>query len=241
MSEQESYDLADVDTPTATHSMPIFDDESSSRKPRNHPASLRTDIKSWTRFEESGPAIFRVAAAGMGTLVLAWLFAGWQTLHIAGWICVLGAILTTAMAYPLVVGLERPIRMSPERVVRDYFEALEHHGPLLRRMWIFLAPEGRQGRYFANLDQFQFYWKRRIREWRHRGDGLPMTPVSISIENFQQTFDPEIDNLRHLKFTVAVSLRGKRDKGPVSTYQVEWSAVKASDRQWYLLNGDLPE
>ena len=183
----------------------------------------------------------KIAATVLATLILAWIFADWKTLHIAGWVCIFGAVLALSLSYPLVVGLERPLRMSPERAVRDYFEALEHHRPLLWRMWLFLAPEGHETRFYANFDGFQAYWRRRVREWQHRGNAWRVTPVAITVGRVESVRDVHDPNLSHLHFTVQISIRGHRADGPVATYKLQWSAVRGPDHQWYLTSGDLPE
>lgn len=242
MGDSETFELAEPDETRVKPSMPIFDEEPlssghlASHSPEPHPG-----IKPWSRLAESGSSLLQVTVTVLATMILAWIFADWKTLHIAGWISVLGAILAILLSYPLVVGLERPVRMSPERAVRDYFEALEHHRPLLRRMWIFLSPEGRESRFFTNEDGFRLYWQRRIREWQHRGNAWQLTPIAVAIGQVHDKTDAHNHDLRHLHFTVQISLRGKRAAGPVATYELNWSAVRGPDRQWYLLNGDLPE
>lgn len=248
MAENDSFELAEHDQPPVKRSMQVFEDHDSSVRSTSHETrnsldhkSLRDDILPWTRFQESSADFVRIAVTGMSTVILAWLFSGWSTIHLAGWICILGTAVTAMMSYPLIVGLERPVRMSPERVVCDYFESLEHHGPLYRRMWIFLAPEARNCRAFADYDSFRLYWKQRIQEWRHRGNAWPLTPIVISIQKFQSKTDPSDPNKSHLKFSIAVSLRGHRNLGSIASYDLNWTAVRNTDRQWYLADGNLPE
>jgi hypothetical protein len=241
MADEETFELADSEGPRFKPALPIFDEEPLSSRHLARSFEPHPGIRPWTRRAESGRTILMMTVAVLGTLILAWIFADWKTLHIAGWVCIIGAVVTMLLSYPLVVGLERPLRMSPERAVRDYFEALEHHGPLLRRMWLFLAPEGRETRYYSNFDGFQAYWRRRIREWQHRGDAWRVTPVAIMVGQVDSPQDAQNPNIRHLHFTVQVSIRGKRAAGPVATYHVQWTAVRGPDRQWYLLSGDLPE
>jgi len=241
MADSDTFELAESEGPGVKPSLPIFDAEPLSTGHPRHAFTPHPGIKPWSRWAESGRTLVQMAVAVLGTMVMAWIFADWKTLHIAGWVCILGAAMTMLLSYPLVVGLERPLRMSPERAVRDYFEALEHHGPLLRRMWIFLAPEGRQTRFYTNFDGFQAYWRRRIREWQHRGNAWRLTPVAITVGHVESKPDGHEPDLRHLHFMVQVSIRGKRAAGPVASYECNWSAVRGPDRQWYLMDGDLPE
>ncbi len=245
MADDETYELTEIDPSSAKRSIPFFEspvnDHDQAYDHGIHPFLSHSDILPWSRLRESKTDILRMTIVVLCTMILAWIFADWNTIHLAGWICVLGTGLLAVMAYPLAVGLERPIRMSPERAVRDYFESLEHHGPLYRRMWIFLAPEGQTSRSYADYESFRLYWKQRIREWQHRGNAWPMTPVAITIDRFESKPDPEDPESRSLNFTVNVSLRGHRSQGPIATYSLNWRAVRGPDQQWYLSVGNLPD
>jgi hypothetical protein len=244
MADNDSFELAEPDRPSVKPSIPIFEDHESTASSPNlqtKQTPLRDDIQPWTRFRESSSDFVRMAVAGLSTIILAWLFSGWSTIHLAGWICVAGTAVVAITAYPLIVGLERPVRMSPERAVRDYFESLEHHGPLYRRMWIFLTPEAQNCQSFADFDSFKLYWNQRAQEWRHRGNAWPRTPVVISFDQFQSKQDASDPNKSLLKFSISVSLRGHRSSGPVASYKLSWTAFRGPDRQWYLADGNLPE
>lgn len=251
MADNDLFELAEPDRPSVKRSIPIFEEEvdTSTASSPNHDfpnvqtrqVPLRDDIQPWTRFRESRSDFVRMTVAGLSTIILAWLFSGWSTIHLAGGICIVGTAVVAIMAYPLIVGLERPIRMSPERAVHDYFESLEHHGPLYRRMWIFLTPEAQNCRSFSDYDSFKLYWKQRVKEWRHRGNAWPQTPVVISVDQFQSKPDASDPNKSLLKFSIAVSLRGHRSRGPIASYKLSWTAFRGPDRQWYLADGNLPE
>jgi hypothetical protein len=200
------------------------------------------DFPLWSRGQESGSAFFMVFVIGSATFALAWLFADWQTIHISGWITFLGSIVTVLAAYPLVIGLERPVRSSPERAVRDFFESLEHHSPLYRRMWLLLTPEAHNTRHYTEFAGFRGYWAGRVREWRHRGDAWPYTPVVIKIGTIRaDAISPAEPLVRRLRFSIAVSLRGRRASGHVARYDLEWTAERGRDGQWYLLQANPPE
>lgn len=243
--EPDEIDLMPVATARKMRTMPAFDDALSPSRPKPVPdrsgrIESARDFPLWSRYQESGPALFRVLLSAGVTLLLTWLFADWNTIHLAGWFALLGSIATILLAYPLVVGLERPVRSSPERVVRDFLEALEHHVPLYRRMWLLLTPEARETRHYTELSGFREYWKGRIREWRHRGGAWPGTPVVMSIGSLSASPDPGEPLVRHVKFTLAVSLRGRRSSGSVATYDMSWTAERGRDGQWYLRQADPP-
>jgi|GEM_PF-6244080 len=242
--EPDEFDLIPVATARPKRTMPAFDDALSPSRAKPVPdrsgrIESARDFPLWSRYQESGPALFRVLFSAGITLLLAWLFADWNTIHVSGWFALIGGISTILMAYPLVVGLERPVRTSPERVVRDFFESLEHHVPLYRRMWLLLTPESRVTRHYTDLAGFREYWKGRIREWQHRG-AWPGTPVVMSIGSLTATPDPGEPFVRHLKFTLAVSLRGRRSSGSVATYDISWTAERGRDGQWYLRQAEPP-
>jgi hypothetical protein len=245
--DAESFDLVETDTSLIARSVsPLPSDESTSKHARSVPdrsgrLAAARPFPLWSRARESGPAAVASSVVALSALILAWIFSDWNTIHIAGWICLIGAAATILTAYPLVVGLERPVRMSPERTVKDFFESLEHHSPLYRRMWLFLTPEAQNSRHYAEFSGFRAYWQGRVREWRHRGDSWPGTPVVVTIENLKPSHDPSDPLVRHLRFSIGVSLRGRRSAGPVARYDLNWSAERGRDGQWYLRQADPPE
>lgn len=242
----ESIDLAPVDSPKVRKSVSDFGDTPRGSKARIAPdrsgrIESARDFPLWSRAKESGPYLFRVLVTAGIMLILAWIFADWNTIHISGWITVIGSIASIILAYPLVVGLERPVRSSPERAVRDFLEALEHHGPLFARMWLLLTPEGQNTSHYSEYTGFRRYWKGRIQEWRHRGDAWAGTPVVMTIDSLRANPDPHDPLVRHVKFDLSVSLRGKRSAGPVARYAMNWTAERGRDGQWYLSQADPPE
>ncbi len=244
--DAETIELASVESSSVRKSVSDFGDTQRNSRPRVVPDRLgriesARDFPLWSRARESGPHLFRVFLAGGITLILAWLFADWNTIHISGWVTVIGSLATILLAYPLVVGLERPVRSSPERAVRDFVESLEHHGPLYRRMWLLLTPEAQNSPHYSEFAGFQRYWKGRIQEWRHRGDAWAGTPVVMSIESLRANPDPNDPLVRHVNFDLAVSLRGRRSAGPVARYPMRWTTERGRDGQWYLLQADPPE
>lgn len=245
-SEAESFDLAPIGSPSVRKSVGEIGETPRESKARISPdrsgrIESARDFPLWSRRKESGPDLFRVLFSAGVTLILAWIFADWNTIHISGWVTVLGTLVTILLAYPLVVGLERPVRSSPERAVRDFFEALEHHGPLYPRMWLLLTPEAQNAAHYSEFSGFRRYWKGRIQEWRHRGDAWAGTPVVLTIDSLRANPDPHEPLVRHVKFDLAVSVRGRRSSGPVARYSMQWTAERGRDGQWYLREADPPE
>lgn len=242
----ESIDLAPVNSPTVRKSFSDMGETPRGSRARIVPdrsgrIESARDFPLWSRGKESGPHLFRVLMSAGCTLIIAWIFADWNTIHLSGWVAVIGSIVTILLAYPLVVGLERPVRSSPERAVRDFLESLEHHGPLYHRMWLLLTPEAQNTAHYSEFSGFSRYWKGRIQEWRHRGDAWAGTPVVMTIDSLNVTPDSVDPLVRHMKFDLAVSLRGRRNAGPVARYAMNWIAERGRDSQWYLRQADPPE
>lgn len=195
----------------------------------------------WSRSAEAGTTVVRLILTIALTILAVWLFSGWRTIHIAGIISVIGLFINGLAAYPLVIGAEKPDHSSPELAMKSYFESLEHHGPLYRRMWLLLATDARNCRSFNNYEGFRLYWKQKINEWRHRAGAFPLTPIVIQIRDYDKVLDNNDLNLTTISCQIDVLLRGRRAAGPVASYDFSTRFVQGSEGNWYLANGDLPE
>ena len=51
----------------------------------------------------------------------------------------LGGMVAVVLSYPILITLERPVRITPEQALRDYYGSLSHHLPHFRRMWLLLS------------------------------------------------------------------------------------------------------
>jgi hypothetical protein len=195
----------------------------------------------WSLWQETRSAYLKVVISVLLTLVLTWAFAGWQTIDIAGWICLTGIILTCIQAYPILISRDGPDLATPIGTIRSFYGSLEHHGPLFRRMWLLITPEGRSCRAFSDYDSFRLYWKRRLREWRHRSGAWAMTPIVAEVTEIRSHSLNSNADCISIEFQVVIKIRGRRHLGPVAEYQVEANAYKAKDGFWYLDQGALPE
>lgn len=195
----------------------------------------------WSLWQETRSAYLKVVISVLLTLVLTWAFAGWQTIHIAGWICFAGILLTCIQAYPILISSDGADLVTPIGTIRSFYGSLEHHGPLFRRMWLLITPEGHSCRAFSDYDSFRLYWKRRLREWRHRSGAWLMTPIVAEVTEIQSYSPSSNADCISIEFQVVIKIRGRRHLGPVAEYQVEATAYKAKDGFWYLDQGALPE
>jgi hypothetical protein len=130
------------------------------------------------------------------------------------------------------------VRITPEQAVRDYFSALSHHVPHLRRMWLLLSDDGRVSGSFGSFEGFQAYWKERLEKLRaDRASGF--TPLKFKIEDFRAEKSAGRSEVE-ASFTVTVAVRGRSDDGPIETHRVATTLVKGPDNMWYLDRGTLP-
>jgi len=148
----------------------------------------------------------------------------------------LGAVL---LSYPLLITLERPVRITPEQAARDYFAALSHHLPHHRRMWLLLSARGRVAPQFASYEGFKGYWVKRLEQLRD-GHAGRLSPLVFKVEEFRAEKSAgknEID----ARFKVKVLVRGRQTEGPICSFSVERSFARGPDGMWYLDDGTLAE
>ena len=118
----------------------------------------------WTRWEEWSGTIFSLAAAGLALFVILYLLVAFDQFGLAFLAFLAGGAGLAFLSYPILITLERPVRVTPEQALRDYFTALSHHFPHYERMWLLLSSAGRVSSEFASFEGFRDYWKRRLAE-----------------------------------------------------------------------------
>jgi hypothetical protein len=190
----------------------------------------------WTRSAEWGSDLVRVGAVGLGTLILAWLvgiFSGMGML-----VLLLGGAATVLLSYPLLITLERPVRITPEQAVDDFFAAASHHFPHYRRMWLLLSEAGRRSGKFASYEDFRDHWKSRIGRWRREAGVGQYTPLKFEVDAFRADKSTGKETSR-ADYTVVVSIRDREDVGPIESIRMVHGLVRGPDRMWYLNRGVL--
>ena len=75
-------------------------------------------------------------------------------------------MVAVVLSYPILITLERPVRITPEQALRDYYGALSHHLPHFRRMWLLLEHGGRISTAYGSFEGFKAYWKDRLANMR---------------------------------------------------------------------------
>ena len=190
----------------------------------------------WTRGAEWGPDLIRVGLVAAATLVLTWFAVGWS-FSLALLVFGLGAAACALLSYPILITIERPVRITPEQAVTDFCAAASHHLPHYRRMWLLLSPTARSAGRFANFGEFQTHWSRRMASWKE-GRGGKFTPLSFRVSDFRGDKSVGVSTA-HIDYTVQVFVRGHETEKPIATYRMMHGVVKGPDRMWYLNQGTL--
>lgn len=242
----ESYDL-DPGHEAAPPPVSSAPDGPSSSKPvsaraaRERPPERAPDEavrQVWSRLSEWGMSLLIVGAAWAGVGVLVYLLVSMELYGIAFLTLMSGMVAIALLLYPVLITLERPVRVTPEQAVRDFYGALSHHLPHHRRMWLLLSDRGKYEGVFATYDGFRNYWKQRTAELK-RERALGFTPLRFLVDEYSA--DKSTDRTEvNASFTVRILVRGRQAEGPVESIRVQTSLVRGPDRMWYLDRGTLP-
>ncbi len=184
----------------------------------------------WTRAAEWGPDLVRVGLVAPATLVLAWFSL--NSLDLLFLILLVGGAACVLLSYPIAVTIERPVRITPEQAVSDFFFAASHHFPHYRRMWLLLTPTARASGRFSTYDSFKTHWAERVAHWK-KGRGGLSTPLTFRVSDFRG--DKSVgQSTSQVEYTVRVTLRDQEAGKPIASYSMAHRLVKGPDRMWYL-------
>ncbi len=192
----------------------------------------------WTRGAEWGPNLVVV-----GVWVAVFVISAYVLFNLDQWglsflMLIVGSAATVILAYPMLITLERPVRITPEQAVRDYYHALSHHLPHFRRMWLLLSSRGRAGAAYGSLEGFKGYWHERLGQLR-AGRAGALTPLVFEVVDFES--EKSAGKVRiEAQFAVKVSIRGQRQQGPIEWVRKKIALVRGPDKMWYLEDGTLP-
>jgi hypothetical protein len=202
------------------------------------PAASAVD-QVWSRMAEWGASLALILFWSMLILALLYVALGMELYESAVAIALGGSFVGLVLFYPILITLERPVRVTPEQAARDFYTALSHHVPHYRRMWLLLSSRGRVAPQFASFDGFKRYWRNRLRELR-LGHAGPFSPLVFLVHDFRG--DKSVGKTEvNASFTVSVMVRGKRSDGPIRAIPVQTSFSRGPDGMWYLDSGVLPE
>jgi hypothetical protein len=191
----------------------------------------------WSRLAEWGPSLIVVGTWAFLALGFVYYSLLQGELGQAFLGLLVGGLVATVLSYPMLITLERPVRFTPEQAVRDYYTAVSHHLPHLRRMWLLLSAAGRVSSSFGSYEGFKAYWKTRLRELR-KGHALPTTPLVFEVADFQCEKSAGMIQV-DTEFKVKVFVRGRRKAGPIHTFPKRIAMVRGPGQMWYLEDGTL--
>jgi hypothetical protein len=244
----ESFELADGPTPPPTRRPsvpPPSEPAAKEGRPRpDRPPVRRLDSATavdspWTRWAEWGPTIAAMAAWGVVALSVIYFLLVSELYGAALAAFAVGTIVGLALFYPIVVTLERPTRATPEHAALDYYQALSHHLPHYRRMWLLLSNAGRTSTKFASYEGFKRYWKGRFKQLRE-GKARGTTPLTFVVSGFKSEKSggkTEID----ATWTIQVFVRGRREGGPIRSFSCDGTFARGPDNMWYIDDGTLDD
>jgi hypothetical protein len=162
---------------------------------------------------------------------------GFEHFGLSFLVLVVGGLVAAVLSYPILITLERPVRMTPEQALRDYYGALSHHFPHFRRMWLLLSSAGRSTTGYGSFEGFKRYWRERLDGLR-AGHAGGMTPLVFDIADFDA--DKSAGKVRvEASFTLKVYVRGRRQAGTIHSIPMRLALVRGPDKMWYLENGTL--
>ncbi|MDX2035776.1 MAG: hypothetical protein SFX72_03935 [Isosphaeraceae bacterium] len=188
----------------------------------------------WSRWAEWGPDLLRL---GLALCVLAGMI--WATFAVAGewlWPALGIAIGCIVPLYPILITLERPVRVTPEHAWKDYLAALDHLFPHYRRMWLLLSDRGRSD--FADFAEFRAYWDAKRREWRTKATKAGSSGLTIALHDFRT--EGKSTGLSRIRGTGTVRVESTRPRTTLFEVRGDVELARGTDRMWYLESGRLP-
>jgi hypothetical protein len=234
--DRESVPIEPVGTRRKNTSGPGRMSVSAAGVPTRDPSEAVDEV--WTRSAEWSRSVLLLVGVGIGVGALIYLLLLFEEFGLAFLVLLAGGVALAVLSYPILITLERPVRVTPEQAVHDYFVALSHHVPHYRRMWLLLSNAGRSAGGFATFDGFRRYWKTRLAELRG-GKSSAFTPLKFQVHDFKSEKSAGKSEIS-VTFTVRVLVRGRQTEGPIATIPVKTTLVKGPDKMWYLDRGTLP-
>jgi hypothetical protein len=204
-------------------------------QPMLEPSALVEDV--WSRTAEWWPTLILVGGWLAIVLTVVYFTLNADLWGIAFLTLLMGGLAAVFLCYPIFITLERPVRITPEQALRDYYGALSHHLPHFRRMWLLLSTAGRTSPAYASLEGFKSYWKGKLASLR-AGHAGPMTPLVFEVADFKSEKSAGMVKI-DAEYTLKVWVRGKRKAGVIHAIPMKIALVRGPDKMWYLENGTL--
>jgi len=214
--------------------------DSRPRPPAGRVAPPRPAVEEiWSRAAEWRQTLLVLAAWAFAMFGLLFFAATAELFEMTVLVLLLGFVGGIVLSYPILITLERPVRITPEQAARDYFGALSHRFPHYRRMWLLLSTRGRTSKHFASFEEFRAYWAGLLNRLRESYAGR-FTALVFRVTEFQgekSAGRSEID----VRFKLKVLVSEREDEKPVLAVVLQRSFVRGPDEMWYLDDGTLPE
>lgn len=245
--EVEGFDLAD-DEPAPVlprPAVPAWEFEETPASTSDRPRAARRGVTAssvdqvWTRGAEWGPELVILGLWALLIVFLLYVTVGGAYYSMAMAVLAMGVFGGLVLAYPLFITLERPVRMAPERALKDFYDALSHHRPHYRRMWLLLSNAGRTSSKFASFEGFRKYWIDTLKTLKS-GKTNATTPLMFQVSDFLDKKD-ENKTVADATWTLSVYVRGKRGQGPIATLPMGSTFSKGPDNMWYIDKGTFEE
>jgi hypothetical protein len=210
-------------------------DRKTSDQSRLDPSDLVQEV--WSRTSEWGATLIVVLGWLAILFTVVYFTFEWELYGTAFVTLLVGCIAAIILAYPILITLERPVRITPEQALRDYYGALSHHFPHFRRMWLLLSSAGRISTAYGSFEGFKAYWKDRLALLR-KGHAGPLTPLVFEVADFKA--EKSAGKVRiEAEFAVKVWVRGRRRQGTIHSIPTSLALVRGPDNMWYLEDGTL--
>ena len=204
-------------------------------QPMLEPSALVEEV--WSRKSEWGMTLLIVMGWLALVFAVVYLAFGAELYGMGVAAFLVGLVAAVLLSYPIFITLERPVRITPEQAVKDYYGALSHHFPHLRRMWLLLSTAGRTSTAYGSYEGFRAYWKDRLGKLR-AGHAGAMTPLVFEVADFKA--DKSAGKIKiDAEYTLKVWVRGQRKNGVIHSIPIKLALVRGPDKMWYLENGTL--
>ncbi len=194
--------------------------------------------ETWSRWAEWGMNLMVVGGWLTVLVLLVYFVFGQEFYGLAFVLLMVGLLAAVVLAYPMLITLERPVRVTPEQALKDFYGALSHHVPHFRRMWLLLSSAGRISSAYGSFEGFKGYWKEQLARLR-KGHAGALTPLVFEVIDFKAEKSAGKSRI-DVTYTVSVSVRGQRSSGAFQKIPVAIALVRGPDNMWYLENGTLP-
>lgn len=235
----EGYEVESGESPGLQAPPPAFPDlEPETTRARTTTGPAATVEQPWSRMAEWGPNLLLLALVAAIDLFLVYQLLSHEDYGLAFLLLLVGMGTLLILSYPIVITLERPVRVTPEQAVTDYYDALSHHLPHFRRMWLLLSSAGRTSSSYGSYEGFKGYWKARLAQLRN-GRAGKTTPLIFKVDDFKSEKSAGKTTI-DVKCAVKVYIRGKKNQGPIESVRLNLGLVKGPDAMWYLNKGILP-